>query len=74
MQGMTQSDVGGPLTRAFVSSVESGRTVPSLASLLLMVERLGLEPGEVLQDVYKEWTDRYARDHAEPDPPPYRRG
>jgi hypothetical protein len=71
---MTQSDLAGPLTRAFVSSVESGRTVPSLAALLLMVERMDLEPGPVLQGVYKEWTARYARDHADPDAPPYRRG
>ena len=72
-RGMTQSDLGRPLTRAFVSSVESGRTVPSLAALLHMVERLDLPPGAVLEDVYKEWTDRYAREHAEPDTPPHRR-
>lgn len=71
---MTQSDLGGPLTRAFVSSVEAGRTVPSLAALLLMLERLELEPGSVLGGVYKEWTARYARNHADTNAPPHRRG
>lgn len=40
--GLTQEALGRPLTRAFVSSVESGRTVPSLPALRLMVDRLGV--------------------------------
>jgi len=37
---LTQAELGHPLTKAFVSSVERGRTVPSLPALRLMVSRL----------------------------------
>jgi transcriptional regulator with XRE-family HTH domain len=37
---LTQGELGAPLTRAYVSAVEAGRTVPSLPALQLMVDRL----------------------------------
>ena len=41
-RGMTQDAVGQPMTKAYVSAVEHGRTVPSLPALRLMTDRLGL--------------------------------
>lgn len=51
---MTQGEVGGPLSRAFVSAVENGRVVPSLAALSLMAQRLGVPPADVLGSVNGE--------------------
>src|SRR5688572_8615591 len=48
--GLTQTQLGQPLTRSFVSAVETGRCVPSLPVLLLMAQRLQVRPG-VLIDV-----------------------
>jgi transcriptional regulator with XRE-family HTH domain len=39
-RALTQGQLGAPLTRAYVSAVEAGRTVPSLPALQLMVDRL----------------------------------
>jgi transcriptional regulator with XRE-family HTH domain len=47
--GMSQSELGRPLTRGYVSQVESGRTLPSLPALLHLAERLGVAPGLLLQ-------------------------
>jgi transcriptional regulator with XRE-family HTH domain len=41
-RAMTQRELGAPLTRGYVSSVEAGRTVPSLPALQLMVDRLDI--------------------------------
>ena len=38
--GITQSQLGVPLTKGFVSAVESGRSLPSLAALCLFAGRL----------------------------------
>lgn len=38
---MSQAALGAPLTRAYVSAVETGRVVPSLPALEHMVNRLG---------------------------------
>jgi transcriptional regulator with XRE-family HTH domain len=48
---MTQSDIGQPFTRAYVSSVESGRCVPSLSALLLIADRLHTTGGAILDAV-----------------------
>jgi transcriptional regulator with XRE-family HTH domain len=37
---LTQQELGAPLTRAYVSAVESGRIVPSLPALRHMTDRL----------------------------------
>lgn len=39
-RAMSQQELGHPLTRAYVSAVEAGRTVPSLPALQLMTDRL----------------------------------
>jgi transcriptional regulator with XRE-family HTH domain len=50
-RSMTQGALGHPLTRAYVSSVESGRTVPSLPALRLMVMRLDMTLAEFFTEV-----------------------
>ncbi len=39
---LTQRQLAVPLTAAYASSVETGRVMPSLPALLLMLERLEL--------------------------------
>jgi transcriptional regulator with XRE-family HTH domain len=41
-RGLSQAALGWPLTRAYVSSVEGGRTVPSLPALVHLAGRLGV--------------------------------
>lgn len=47
-RGMSQADVGRPLTRAYVSQVESGRTLPSIPALFHLADRLGVDPCRLL--------------------------
>jgi transcriptional regulator with XRE-family HTH domain len=56
---MTQTELGSPLTRAFVSSVEHGRCLPSLAALALFADRLGVSPAELLDPVKRELASLY---------------
>jgi transcriptional regulator with XRE-family HTH domain len=49
--GLSQSTVGRPLSRAFVSSVESGRLTPSLPSLLMIARRLNSSGADILASV-----------------------
>lgn len=55
-RGLTQSALGEPLTKGFVSAVERGRSVPSLPALRLMTGRLGITLGEFLTSVENEST------------------
>lgn len=55
-RGLTQSALGQPLTKGFVSAVEHGRAVPSLPALQLMTRRLGTTLGEFLSAVDGEST------------------
>ena len=48
---MTQASMGYPLTRAYVSAVELGRTVPSLPALTLMVTRLDVTLSQFFTEV-----------------------
>jgi len=50
-RSMTQGALGHPMTRAYVSSVEAGRTVPSLPALRLMVLRMDLTLAEFFAEV-----------------------
>lgn len=47
-RGMTQAELGAPLTRSYVSAVELGRAVPSVPALAHIASRLGTEPGSLL--------------------------
>jgi transcriptional regulator with XRE-family HTH domain len=53
-RGLTQTELGSPFTKGFVSEVERGRSLPSLRALTFMAERLGVPVSELLEDV-KNW-------------------
>ncbi len=61
-RGLTQTQMGTPLTRAYVSLVEGGHALPSLPALLLIATRLGVDPGALLPSSgYTPW--RYTVSH-----------
>ena len=49
--GLTQEELGAPLSKAFVSAVERGRIVPSLSALRLMTDRLDVPLGDFFRGV-----------------------
>ena len=51
---LTQGELGAPLTRAYVSAVEAGRTVPSLPALQLMVDRLDMSLSAFFEQVEQD--------------------
>jgi transcriptional regulator with XRE-family HTH domain len=58
------------MTRAFISAVERGRTVPSLAALVLLADRLEMPLSEFFSGVNAEMTVLYNRaDEHRPDAP-----
>jgi hypothetical protein len=60
---MTQTELGWPLTRGFVSAVEHGRCLPSLAALAHFADRLKMSPADLLDPVKRELAALYtARD------------
>jgi transcriptional regulator with XRE-family HTH domain len=61
--GLTQAELGSPMTRSFVSAVEHGRTLPSLPALLLIAKRLGVPVGELLEQLEWTWPDTYTEGH-----------
>jgi transcriptional regulator with XRE-family HTH domain len=71
--GLTQTELGSPRTRSFISAVEHGRTLPSLRALLQMAERLEVPVAALLDEL--EWTgeDIYTWLHASHDSPPSNR-
>jgi transcriptional regulator with XRE-family HTH domain len=72
--GLSQLELAGPLSKAFVSLIEHGRVVPSLPSLALISQRLRTSPGLLLLSVNPGWTEEYTDAHATSDPLPRRRG
>lgn len=61
---LSQGEMSPPLTRAFISQVELGRTMPSLPALIVMSERLGTSADEVLRAVNHALNSEYAARHA----------
>ncbi len=49
--GLTQGQLGAPLTKAYVGQLESGRVLPSLPTFIVLAERLGTSPAELLAAV-----------------------
>lgn len=49
--GMTQTELGRPFTKGFVSEVERGRSLPSLRALTFLAERLDIPVSELLESV-----------------------
>ena len=62
-RGLTQAALGAPMTKGFVSAVESGHVVPSLPALALMAERLGVPLAELFAGVNQQWPTMYTRAH-----------
>ena len=58
-RGLTQTELGRPLTRAFVSSVEHGRCLPSLAALAHFASRLHMSPADLLHSVNQDLAALY---------------
>ncbi len=73
--GLSQASLGEPLTRAFVSAVEHGRTVPSIAALALLTDRLGTGLADFFRGVNEQMTGVYtaAYDYNHKNPAPRRR-
>lgn len=61
--GMTQAELGRPLTRGFVSAVEHGHCVPSLPALLLFAHRLRISAGDLLDPVNRATARLYTAPH-----------
>jgi transcriptional regulator with XRE-family HTH domain len=61
--GLSQGELGRPLTRAFVSAVERGHCLPSLAALVHFAGRLGVSAGELLDSVNPPSTGVYTAEH-----------
>jgi transcriptional regulator with XRE-family HTH domain len=60
---LSQDQASGPLTRAYVSQIESGRTMPSLAALIVLAEQLGTSADEILRGVNIALNSEYSRRH-----------
>ena len=56
-RGLTQAAMASPLTRAYASAVENGRVTPSLASLVLFSQRLGVSVGELVAPLERRGQD-----------------
>jgi transcriptional regulator with XRE-family HTH domain len=57
--GMTQAELAAPLTKSYVSAVEHGRVMPSLRTLWLIADRLGVGVGELVDGVKPLLTAEY---------------
>ena len=62
-RGLTQRELGHPLSRGYVSALESGLTLPSLGTLWLISQRLGMTPGELMDGVNRSATASYTLVH-----------
>jgi DNA-binding XRE family transcriptional regulator len=49
--GLTQAEVAGPFSAAYVSAIENGKVIPSLPALVLIADRLGVAPSDLLAGV-----------------------
>jgi transcriptional regulator with XRE-family HTH domain len=50
-RGLTQTQLGHPFTKGFISEVERGRSLPSLRALTFLAERLDVRVSELLDEV-----------------------
>lgn len=60
---LSQVQLSAPLTRAYISHVESGRTLPSLPALIVLAERLGTSADEILKSVNQTLNVEYPDGH-----------
>ena len=54
---LSQTEVGRPLSRAFLSSIENGRMTPSLPSLVIIAKRLNSSAAAILATVESQLED-----------------
>ena len=59
--GLTQQEVGEPLSKSFISLVENGQVSPSLASLVLISARLEVPAWKLLRVVSHQMTKESRR-------------
>ncbi|MCO7128126.1 helix-turn-helix domain-containing protein [Sporolactobacillus shoreicorticis] len=53
--GLTQGDLAGPgLSRSMISLIESGRSVPSLKTLEIVAQKLGVSASDLMEDPTKK--------------------
>jgi transcriptional regulator with XRE-family HTH domain len=50
-RGLTQTQLGRPFTKGFVSEVERGKSLPSLRALTFLADRLEMPLSELLGEV-----------------------
>lgn len=55
--GLSQAAAGEPLSRAFLSSIEVGRVVPSIPSLVMIARRLNTTAAAILASVDRQLED-----------------
>jgi transcriptional regulator with XRE-family HTH domain len=60
---LSQASVSAPLTRAYISQVESGRILPSIPALIVLAERLGTSADEILKSVNRTLSLEYPDAH-----------
>ena len=61
--GLTQTELGAPFTKSYVSAIEHGRAVPSLRALWVLSGRLGVGVGDLTSSVYPKSTGLYTPAH-----------
>ena len=71
---LSQAAVATPMTRAYVSAVEHGRSLPSITALGLLLGRLDCGFDEFFQGVQQEMTLVYTPAHADRQEAPPGRG
>lgn len=60
---LSQGEMSAPMTRAYISQLESGRTLPSLPALIVLAERLGTSADEILKSVNQTLSVEYPDAH-----------
>lgn len=60
---LSQANACAPMTRAYISQVEAGRTLPSLPALIVLAERLGTSADEILKAVNQTLNVEYPVAH-----------
>lgn len=66
-RGLTQRELGGPFTAAFVSAIELGYAMPSIPALVVLTQRLEIGVEEFFRGVNERWTAVYNPRHEHED-------
>jgi len=68
-RGLTQTQLGDPFTKGFVSEVERGRSLPSLRALTFLAGRLEVPLSELLGEVKGGLSQMYTAPDENQHPP-----